>query len=124
MHEAWISASQLRDDVLRSEFSTKKRQKVWAKVARKVEDNSNVRSAVRESRSGEVSRVWEWVGAVPAGLLEERTGDGVRLSLGTPLARGGSPTAYGTRGVRVKDEGASGRGSVEGRRWDEGRAVY
>jgi len=62
--ESYISVSQLRDDVLREEFSSKTRQKLWQKVQMKVEGNSNVRSMVREGRSGEVGRVWEWIGAL------------------------------------------------------------
>jgi len=74
--ESYISVSQLRDDVLREEFSSKTRQKLWQKVQMKVEGNSNIRSMVREGRSGEVGRVWEWIGALGAiesprrGMLE------------------------------------------------------
>ena len=57
---------QLRDDILRNEFSASRRQKLWEKVQKKVEQNSNVRPMVRESRTGEVSRVWEWIGALGA----------------------------------------------------------
>ncbi|KAF2711400.1 hypothetical protein K504DRAFT_475262 [Pleomassaria siparia CBS 279.74] len=67
--EAGISMTQLRDDVLRSEFSASKRQKLWAVVQKKVEHNSNVRAAVRESHSGDVGRIWEWIG--PVQLLED-----------------------------------------------------
>lgn len=124
--EGYISMSQLRDDVLRDEFSASKRQKLWEKVQRKVEGNSNVRSAVREARSGEVSRVWEWVGAVAAVEDGGRGASaGARMSLGTPLAGGGSPAAYAS-GRKVKEEeGVSARGVVGDRsRWDEGRPVY
>lgn len=121
--EGYISMSQLRDDVLRDEFSAKRRQKLWEKVQRKVEGNSNVRSAVREARSGEVSRVWEWVGAVAA--IEDGGGaggrrDGARMSLGMPLAGGGSPAAYGS-GVK-EEEGV--RSVGERKRWKEERPVY
>ena len=60
--------AQLRDDVLRDEFSTMSRKKLWEKVQKKVEHNSNVRAVSRESRSGDVGRVWEWIGAI--GMLE------------------------------------------------------
>lgn len=63
--EPWISIPALRDDVLREEFSARERLRLWAVVSKLVEDNSNVRPMQRESRtSGEMSRVWEWIGAL------------------------------------------------------------
>jgi len=62
--EDYISVAHLRDDVLREDWSATRRKKLWEKVQRKVENNSNVRSMVKEGRSGDVGRVWEWVGAV------------------------------------------------------------
>ncbi|EMC95969.1 hypothetical protein BAUCODRAFT_71355 [Baudoinia panamericana UAMH 10762] len=62
--DSYISVAQLRDDVLREEFSASRRKALWEKVQRKVEGNSNVRPMVREGRSGDVGRVWDWVGAV------------------------------------------------------------
>ena len=61
--EGWISMSQLRDDILRDDFSAARRQKLWEKVQQKVEQNSNIRSMVREGYTGEISRAWEWIGA-------------------------------------------------------------
>ncbi|KAK3698802.1 inner nuclear membrane protein enriched at telomere/subtelomere region [Vermiconidia calcicola] len=66
--ENYVPVAQLRDDVLRNEYSTFRRKKIWEKVQQKVEHNSNVRPMVREGRSGDVGRVWEWVGAI--GMLE------------------------------------------------------
>lgn len=113
--EAYISMGQLRDDVLRNEFSPGMRQKLWTKVQRKVENNSNVRSMVREGRTGEVSRVWEWIGAVAAAIGE--TPGHAHSSLGgapdsSPLGR--------LEGVVKKEE----RDSQEPRRWEEGRPIY
>jgi len=71
--ENYISVAQLRDDVLRDEFSASRRKKLWEKVQQKVEGNANVRPMVREGRSGDVGRVWEWVGAV--GYLESPAGE-------------------------------------------------
>ena len=71
---------QLRDDILRDEFSAKRRQKLWQRVQKKVEQNSNVRPSVRETRTGDVSRVWEWVGAV--GAIE---GGGVKKEQGREM---------------------------------------
>ncbi|KAH7064828.1 sister chromatid separation protein-like protein [Macrophomina phaseolina] len=80
--ESFISMSQLRDDILRDEFSARRRQKLWERVQKKVEQNSNVRPSVRENRAGDVSRVWEWVGAIGAienGGVKKEQG---RLSMG------------------------------------------
>ena len=111
--------AQLRDDVLRDEFEARRRTRLWEKVQGKVEGNANVRPMVREGRSGDVSRVWEWVGAVqaiegtPASAVAKR--EGGRLSLG-PVAGDSSPRP-------VKEE--EGRMEmVERGRWDEGRPVY
>lgn len=62
--DGYMSMTQLRDDVLRDDFSAARRKLLWEKVQKKVEANSNVRPMVRESRTGDVGRVWEWVGAV------------------------------------------------------------
>ncbi|KAI9803848.1 MAG: hypothetical protein M1825_001728 [Sarcosagium campestre] len=62
--EPWIAAGQLRDDVLRHEFSPRAREQLWFRVRDVVELNANVRASVREVRAGDVSRVWEWIGTV------------------------------------------------------------
>ncbi|KAI9860842.1 MAG: inner nuclear membrane protein enriched at telomere/subtelomere region [Vezdaea acicularis] len=67
--DPFISTGQLRDDVLRDEFVLARREGVWKRVSAIVERNANVRASVREGRSGEVGRVWEWIGAV--GRLED-----------------------------------------------------
>ena len=78
--------AQLRDDVLRDEFSAARRKKLWEKVQKKVESNSNVRPMVREGRTGDVGRVWEWIGAVGAidntPYSDRRKSGGFRDSLG------------------------------------------
>ena len=51
---------------------------MWEKVQKKVEQNSNVRPMVREGRTGEVSRVWEWIGAL--GVAESSLSDQMVLS--------------------------------------------
>ncbi|KAF2743882.1 hypothetical protein M011DRAFT_409687 [Sporormia fimetaria CBS 119925] len=73
-----IAMTQLRDDVLRNEFSHSKRQQLWARVQKKVEHNANVRAAVKENHSGDVARMWEWVG--PIRLLEEGRSSALRES--------------------------------------------
>lgn len=105
--EGFISMAQLRDDILRDEFSAKRRQKLWQRVQKKVEQNSNVRPSVRETRTGDVSRVWEWVGAV--GAIE---GGGVKKEQGREMLTD-SPHE-----PQIKEEGK------EKKHWDEGRPIY
>ena len=108
--ESWISVGQLRDDVLRDEFSANRRDKLWTKVAAVVERNANVRAAVREGRGGEVSRVWEWIGSV--GMFG--SGGNGRVSWGaasTPDAAVGGPSEGNTE-------------MAETRKWDEGKPIY
>jgi Man1-Src1p-C-terminal domain len=103
--EGFIAAGQLRDDVLRNVFSARERERVWANVRRIVEGNSNVRAATREGgKTGEWSRVWEWIGPVDLapGLEGRRSG----------LLRN-SP-----------ESNVEGRGEMEIRKWDEGRPIY
>jgi len=116
--ESWISVGQLRDDVLRDEFSDKRRESMWKRVRAVVERNANVRASSRELRGGDVSRVWEWIGSV--GLLDEAwtrgrgSGGGKRVSF-AGLANGGTPDGAGT---------VSGGEIMEQRKWDEGRPIY
>jgi len=115
--ESWISVGQLRDDVLRDEFSDKRRESIWKRVRAVVEKNANVRASVREGRGGDVSRVWEWIGSV--GLLDEpwsggRTSGGKRVIWGG-LVDDGTPDG--------KASPAEGREMVE-RKWDDGRPIY
>ena len=113
--EGWISVGQLRDDVLRDEFSARRREKLWDRVAVVVERNANVRASVRESRGGEVSRVWEWIGSL--GLLGD--GSGGRRESGR-ISWGGVSTPDGDQSSisNGKDE------MMELRKWDEGRPIY
>jgi len=107
--EGWISIGQLRDDVLRDEHSIVKREKLWSKVRKVVETNANVRAGQRESRNGEISRVWEWIGSLvpvqlPEGSSKKNNG---RVSFGT----------YGESATPVSGEDG-------GPRWTEGRPIY
>ncbi|MCJ1369722.1 inner nuclear membrane protein enriched at telomere/subtelomere region [Loxospora ochrophaea] len=107
--ESWISAGQLRDDVLRNEFSAKRRDEIWKRVKAVVEENANVRASVRETRAGDISRVWEWIGSL--GAIED--GDrGGRRSLGSPVTN------------EKPSPGDDSKDWVEVRRWDEGRPIY
>lgn len=100
-----LSAVQLRDDVLRDDFSTSRRNKLWKRVQKKVEHNSNIRAAVREGASGDITRMWEWIG--PVQLLEDGRGsgkrDGGRRSLGWTSSS--PPEAKETKEVQKWDEG-------------------
>lgn len=120
--DAYIGVAQLRDDVLRDEFSASRRKKLWERVQRKVEENANVRSMVREdARSGEVGRVWQWIGAV--GALTDKDASGGknrrksnRVSFGPILgasSRSGTPIGN-DRGQEMR----------EVHQWDEGRPIY
>jgi hypothetical protein len=103
-----MSMTQLRDDVLRNEFSSRRRQKLWERVQKKVEFNSNVRAAVRTTTSGDVGRMWEWTG--PIKLLEDGRStkrESGRFSLGM----GSSPPA-------------AARDMQEVQRWEEGRPIF
>lgn len=118
--EGWISIAQLRDDVLRDEFSPGRREELWRRVRAVVETNANVRASVREGRGGEVSRVWEWIGSI--GLLDDGYSSGGRsggrLSLGPTsfVGAGSSPTPV--------PEGNRPSPAMGMQRWDEGRPVY
>ena len=110
--EGWISSGQLRDDVLREEFSAARRAKIWKKVEAVVEMNANVRPSVREGRTGEVSRVWEWIGNV--GFLEDGWGSGDNRHSGKYIDREPSPRVEDSGTIAVADQ----------RKWDEGRPIY
>lgn len=129
--ERFVGVSQLRDDVLRDEFSSKRRQRLWERVQKKVEDNSNVRSAVREGRSGEVGRVWEWIGAVGAlDFGDEETTMSRPGSSGSGLKRKKSRTSMGVRfdsspvgsGGRVRGEDDRVPAGLQ--QWEESRPIY
>lgn len=123
--EPYISIGQLRDDVLRSELQGKRREGLWSRVRHVVEGNANVRAAVRESRSGDVARVWEWIGGI--GNIGSSSGDfdgsarrnSSRFSLSSPAS---NPEADHPIGTDVKDAAAT--SPRQSRRWDEGRPIY
>jgi len=124
----------LRDDVLRDEFSAARRGALWDVVRSLVEGNANVRSMVREARAtGEVSRVWQWIGAVQR---LESPGSGRRGSRRFSAGSGALGSVTGTPESRLL-EGGDGRagsycGEDEGRapemkemkRWTEGPSAY
>lgn len=127
VQEAHVSVGGLRDDVLRNVFNARERERVWTNVRKIVEGNSNVRAATRESRGGEVGRVWEWIGPVDfagvAGLEGRRSGAGYSLggagrrSLGTPNNEQNADDA-----VEVVDQTPGTQ--LESRKWNEGRQYF
>lgn len=128
--EGWISVGQLRDDVLRDEFSAKRREGIWKLVRDVVEMNANVRASVREGRAGDVSRVWEWIGSV-SGLGEDAwsSGDGRRISGRGTYNDGNDSGMRVAAAVDNSSGGGSGAGGerrdlAELRKWDEGRPIY
>ncbi|KAI1498758.1 Man1-Src1p-C-terminal domain-containing protein [Biscogniauxia marginata] len=75
--DPWLFLPNLRDDVLRSVHSLTERERIWQRVRRVVEQNSNVRTGQREGRSGEVGRAWEWIGPTAGdGPRKRKSGGG------------------------------------------------
>ncbi|KAL9100785.1 MAG: hypothetical protein Q9163_003881 [Psora crenata] len=122
--ESWISVGQLRDDVLRDEFSEKRREAMWKWVSKVVERNANVRASSRELRGGDVSRVWEWIGSI--GLLDDpgfsgRRSGGRRVSWGD-VAEDENKNGRSARGIPAVADRSPSEGAgqmVEQRKWDE-----
>ncbi|THX19299.1 hypothetical protein D6D17_01426 [Aureobasidium pullulans] len=109
--EPLISMVALRDDVLRDEFRAQERNRIWTAVQKLVEGNANVRTMVREGRTGDVSRMWEWIGAV------------YRIEAGS--ARQSPAVGKITTPGRLDDSIASGSGmEIEKRKWGESRPYY
>ncbi len=118
-HESWISVGQLLDDVLRDEFNIHKREAIWGRVKRVVEMNANVRASQREGRSGEISRVWEWIGAVDVG------GDGAGSGqVGNPRRKSGRVSYGEGLGLGVVSSPLERKEKEAGSRWEESRPVY
>jgi hypothetical protein len=80
-------------------------------VKKVVEMNANVRAAQRESKNGEISRVWEWIGA-----LEDVDGFSRRRKSGR-VSRGGA--------LDDDDSAEAGKGvGFLTSKWEEGRPIY
>jgi hypothetical protein len=60
--QAYLSSTQLRDSLLQEVHSASSRQKVWDKVEKVVESNTNVRANLEEVEDGDELRVWRWIG--------------------------------------------------------------
>lgn len=57
----FVPLSHLRDHILSEEHKAGTRNRLWKKVAKVVEENSNVRTR-QAQKKGEWLRVWQWVG--------------------------------------------------------------
>ncbi|KAI9739112.1 MAG: inner nuclear membrane protein enriched at telomere/subtelomere region [Cirrosporium novae-zelandiae] len=109
--EGWISVGQLRDDILRDEFSPRRREEMWKKVKAIVEMNTNVRANSREGKGGEWGRAWEWIGStqeIEDSMVSSRR-EGGRPSMGPIMSRNNP----------ITDES-----KMERLHWDEGRPIY
>ena len=102
---------------MRSTLGKAERERIWQGVKAIVEQNSNVRAGEREGqRTGEWSRVWEWIGPVDmvtAPGLEGRKSGGLIKDVGDEDPVNG-------RG----NDAAKGKEILESRKWDEGRPIY
>ena len=70
--DGFVSVNQLRDDVLRGEFSSARRKRLWGHVESLVEQNSNVRTKFGALDTGDVGRGWKWIGDTGAGSGSRR----------------------------------------------------
>ncbi|KAJ5168887.1 uncharacterized protein N7482_004481 [Penicillium canariense] len=126
--EPYIPIGQLRDDVLRSELHGKRREELWHRVRRVVEENANVRAAVREGRSGDVARCWEWIGGIgsvnatngsPGELGSSPRRDSARFSLPSP-----STNVDADHHMSAASKDVPVTSNRQSSRWDEGRPIY
>jgi hypothetical protein len=62
---AYLSSLHLRDLILQDEHSIPARRRLWDKVQKVVEGNTNVRASMEELEGGDEGRVWRWVGGAP-----------------------------------------------------------
>jgi Man1-Src1p-C-terminal domain len=65
--QPYLSSLQLRDLILQDEHSIPQRRRLWDRVERVVESNSNVRANLEEVKGGDEMRVWRWVGGAGRG---------------------------------------------------------
>ena len=112
MDDSFVSVTQMRDSVLRDEFSSARRQRVWRNVEKLVEQNANVRTKVGSLGSGDIGRGWRWIGA------EGPSGSGKHSGMYSHRAGNGTPGMAEANGFDVTP---STRGSEmsEFKRWRE-----
>lgn len=99
---AGLPASHLRDALLDEYVSNSnkaQKKRVWSAVAKRVEGNSNVRTATKRwTRSGDWMRIWEWVGVVASS-------SSAAASAGTP--RQSRPSTPSSGLLRARPSSAS-----------------
>ena len=129
--ESFLSIGQLRDDILRNVLVRGERERVWKEVKQYVEGNANVRVATREEgRTGEWSRVWEWIGPTSfvSNGFEGRVSGGIggNASGQVEAIEGDDADATDRTGPNALQNDHTKRRSEmsENRKWDEGRAIY
>lgn len=61
--DEFVALTHLRDHILAEEHDPKTRNRLWKKVVRIVEENSNVRTR-QAQKKGEWLRVWQWIGLI------------------------------------------------------------
>lgn len=67
--QPYLSSIQLRDLIMQDEHSVSSRRRVWDKVERVVEGNTNVRVNLEDLDEGDEMRVWRWVGSAGRGRV-------------------------------------------------------
>ncbi|KAL6696306.1 Man1-Src1p-C-terminal domain-containing protein [Trichoderma pleuroticola] len=107
LDDAWLFLPNLRDDVLRSVHKVAERERIWQRVKKVVELNSNVRTGQREGRSGEVGRAWEWIGPIK--------GEGARRR---------RMSGRWTRDAVADSPESKPATAAEGKKWTESRVIY
>ncbi len=113
-YDSWISIGQLRDDVLRDEHSIKKREALWSRVKKVVEMNANIRSSQREARNGEISRAWEWIGAI----------GNIGSAEGAKRRKSGRVSFYGDSDLSSPVSGMDDGPELVQMKWQESRPIY
>ncbi|KAF1985786.1 hypothetical protein K402DRAFT_378534 [Aulographum hederae CBS 113979] len=111
----YVGVAHLRDDLMDLDAPPSMKKKVWDKVTKKVEGNTNVRSVVRDLKSGDVIRVWEWVGAASA--IPDGKSSTITPKRSDPVLR----LSFETRDMSSP---ANWHESKEMTHWDEGRPIY
>ncbi|KAH0499252.1 hypothetical protein TgHK011_006457 [Trichoderma gracile] len=108
LDDPWLFLPNLRDDVLRSVHKVSERERIWQRVKKVVEQNSNVRTGQREGRSGEVGRAWEWIGPIH--------GDGVR--------RRRMSGRWARDQIADLPDSTTPAAAVESKKWTESRPIF
>ena len=95
MDDSFVSVTQMRDSVLRDEFSSARRQRVWRNVEKLVEQNANVRTKVGSLGSGDIGRGWRWIGA------EGPSGSGKHSGTYSQRIGNGNPAMAEANGIEI-----------------------